>query len=114
MRSTAPVEAADSLSARPAVTRLWLMKTIGSGIVRPPLRLPSARYWTRLVSRGQLAGAMSDPSVHPGEDDLTRYPSEVARDRLMSDRRSRRMRRLWRTVPGAPRCKICQAPFGGP
>ena len=48
------------------------------------------------------------------DDDVVRYPSELARDRLVSNRRARRLRRLWRTLPGAPRCKICSSPFGGP
>ena len=26
----------------------------------------------------------------------------------------RRLRRMWRTVPSAPRCKMCNSPFGGP
>ncbi|MGH2446903.1 MAG: adenylate/guanylate cyclase domain-containing protein [Candidatus Limnocylindria bacterium] len=26
----------------------------------------------------------------------------------------RRLRRLWRTIPSAPRCKMCTRPFGGP
>jgi adenylate cyclase len=37
-----------------------------------------------------------------------------ARDRLTSNDRARRLRRLWRMVPGAPRCKLCTAPFGRP
>ena len=37
-----------------------------------------------------------------------------ARDRLVSDRRARRLRRLWRMLPSGPRCKICTSPFGAP
>jgi adenylate cyclase len=37
-----------------------------------------------------------------------------ARDRLLTDERARRLRRLWRTLPGGPRCKICTSPFGAP
>jgi adenylate cyclase len=32
----------------------------------------------------------------------------------MSNVRARRLRRFWRMMPGAPRCKICTAPFGAP
>ncbi len=39
---------------------------------------------------------------------------EDARGRLMSNRRARRLRRFWRTLPSAPRCKICTSPFGPP
>ena len=37
-----------------------------------------------------------------------------ARAQLMTNRRARRLRRLWRTLPSAPRCKICTSPFGPP
>src|SRR5262245_13534711 len=37
-----------------------------------------------------------------------------ARARLMSNRRARRLRRFWRTLPSAPRCKMCHSPFGPP
>jgi adenylate cyclase len=39
---------------------------------------------------------------------------EHARNRLMSNRRARRLRRFWRTLPSPPRCKICTSPFGPP
>ena len=32
----------------------------------------------------------------------------------MSNRRARRLRRFWRMLPSAPRCKICTSPFGPP
>lgn len=32
----------------------------------------------------------------------------------MSNERARRLRRLWRTLPSAPRCKMCTSPFGPP
>lgn len=37
-----------------------------------------------------------------------------ARSRLTSDRRARRLRRFWRMLPSAPRCKFCNSPFGAP
>ena len=37
-----------------------------------------------------------------------------ARAMLMSNDRARRLRRFWRAIPGAPRCKICTSPFGPP
>jgi adenylate cyclase len=37
-----------------------------------------------------------------------------ARAMLMSNDRARRLRRFWRALPGAPRCKICTSPFGAP
>ena len=39
---------------------------------------------------------------------------EDARSRLISNRRARRLRRFWRMLPSAPRCKICTSPFGPP
>ena len=52
----------------------------------------------------------------PGQPDAepVRYDNEAARSRLLSDARGRRMRRLWRTLPGGQRCKICTSPFGPP
>ena len=38
----------------------------------------------------------------------------AARSRLMSNQRARRLRRIWRTLPSGPRCKICTSPFGAP
>jgi adenylate cyclase len=38
----------------------------------------------------------------------------AARARLISNDRARRLRRLWRMLPGGPRCKLCTAPFGRP
>jgi adenylate cyclase len=46
---------------------------------------------------------------HAGTD-----PDEGARSRLISNRRARRLRRFWRTLPSAPRCKMCTSPFGSP
>jgi adenylate cyclase len=39
---------------------------------------------------------------------------EDARSRLTSNKRARRLRRFWRMLPSAPRCKICTSPFGAP
>jgi adenylate cyclase len=33
---------------------------------------------------------------------------------LKRSRRFRRLRRLWRTIPSPPRCKMCTRPFGAP
>jgi adenylate cyclase len=45
--------------------------------------------------------------------DAGRQPDE-ARDRLVSNDLARRLRRLWRTLPSGPRCKMCTSPFGPP
>ena len=37
-----------------------------------------------------------------------------ARAQLTTNRLARRLRRFWRTLPSAPRCKICTSPFGPP
>jgi len=44
----------------------------------------------------------------------TAHSNEEARRRLLSDERGRRLRRFWRMLPSAPRCKICTSPFGPP
>jgi adenylate cyclase len=33
---------------------------------------------------------------------------------LLRNPRLRRLRRMWRTIPSAPRCKMCTSPFGAP
>lgn len=38
----------------------------------------------------------------------------AARNRLISNRTARRLRRFWRTLPSPPRCKLCTSPFGAP
>jgi len=48
------------------------------------------------------------------EPEPVRHDNEMARSRLLSDERSRRLRRIWRALPGGPRCKICTSPFGPP
>jgi adenylate cyclase len=49
-----------------------------------------------------------EPEPGTGRDE------EHARSRLISNRRAQRLRRFWRTLPSAPRCKICTSPFGPP
>jgi adenylate cyclase len=44
----------------------------------------------------------------PGSDEA------AAADSLNIPPDARRMRALWRSIPSAPRCKLCTAPFGGP
>ena len=39
---------------------------------------------------------------------------DQARRALTTNPRARRLRRFWRSVPSAPRCKICTSPFGPP
>ncbi|MBA2633599.1 MAG: adenylate/guanylate cyclase domain-containing protein [Chloroflexi bacterium] len=48
-----------------------------------------------------------DPRSHTGAE-------RMGRADLKLDRRVRRLRRLWRTIPSAPRCKMCNSPFGAP
>ena len=53
------------------------------------------------------------------QDQLDGDPSETGPDRmgradLKIAPRVRRLRRFWRTVPSAPRCKMCTSPFGPP
>lgn len=43
-----------------------------------------------------------------------REEDDDARDRLVSNRRARRLRRFWRMLPSGPRCKMCTSPFGAP
>jgi adenylate cyclase len=47
-------------------------------------------------------------------DSETEPREEAARETLVYGRRVRRRRRFWRSLPGAPRCKLCTAPLGGP
>ena len=53
------------------------------------------------------------------QDELDGDPSETGPDRmgradLKLEPRVRRLRRMWRAVPSAPRCKMCTSPFGPP
>jgi adenylate cyclase len=41
-------------------------------------------------------------------------PDDGALARLTTNRRARRLRRFWRTLPSAPRCKMCNSPFAPP
>jgi len=50
----------------------------------------------------------------PAPIEPIRHDNEAALGRLLSDEPGRRRRRLWRALPGAPRCKICTSPFGPP
>ena len=56
-----------------------------------------------MSSQDQLNG---DPSA-TGPDRMGRADLKIAP-------RVRRLRRMWRTVPSAPRCKMCTSPFGAP
>ncbi len=52
----------------------------------------------------------------PGESDPT-SPTDarrLGRADLKLSPRVRRLRRFWRTIPSAPRCKMCTSPFGAP
>ncbi|HEX7195932.1 MAG TPA: adenylate/guanylate cyclase domain-containing protein [Candidatus Limnocylindria bacterium] len=48
------------------------------------------------------------PSEHDTDAD------RMGRADLQEDTRTRRLRRMWRAIPSAPRCKMCHSPFGGP
>ena len=41
-------------------------------------------------------------------------PDRMGDAGLKDSRRIRRLRRLWRTIPSPPRCKMCTRPFGAP
>jgi adenylate cyclase len=51
---------------------------------------------------------------HDQDDGAAAQTEEAARERLLVNHRARRLRRLWRTLPSAPRCKMCTSPFGPP
>src|SRR5439155_17537137 len=74
--------------------------------------LPHARYWARQAAGpGNEGGpALEHHEPHGGLP----HDDSDARSRLMSNRRARRLRRFWRMLPSAPRCKICTSPFGPP
>ena len=51
----------------------------------------------------------------PGADPRSHTDaSRMGRADLKLSPRVRRLRRFWRTVPSAPRCKMCTSPFGPP
>lgn len=49
------------------------------------------------------------PGSNPGQDAGERD----AAARLSVGDRQKRLRRFWRSIPSAPRCKLCHRPFGG-
>jgi adenylate cyclase len=51
----------------------------------------------------------TDSQDGPGNDDQERD----AAARLGVGDRQKRLRRLWRSIPSSPRCKLCHRPFGG-
>ena len=53
-----------------------------------------------------------DPSSDPQEASAT--AEWMGDPDHTQSRKVRRLRRLWRTIPSAPRCKICTGPFGTP
>lgn len=58
---------------------------------------------------GEMQPGMPHDHVSPTE------PIErAAQETLRYGPRIRRKRRFWRSLPGAPRCKLCTAPLGGP
>ncbi len=48
--------------------------------------------------------------AEPSQTDATRMGNAG----LKGGSRVRRLRRFWRRIPSAPRCKMCNSPFGGP
>jgi adenylate cyclase len=57
-------------------------------------------------------------SMEPGQPDdperAARQAEQAARTQLNLGMTQRRLRRFWRILPTAPRCKMCNGPFGGP
>jgi adenylate cyclase len=59
-------------------------------------------------------GPLTGPG-EPGEPQPASSPAEDdARSRLVTNERARRLKRFWRMLPSAPRCKFCNGPFGAP
>jgi adenylate cyclase len=56
--------------------------------------------------------------MEPGQPDdperAARQAEQAARTQLNLGTTARRLRRFWRILPTAPRCKMCNGPFGGP
>jgi len=50
----------------------------------------------------------------PADHESPTDPSRMGRADLKIGRHVRRLRRFWRTIPSAPRCKMCYSPFGPP
>jgi adenylate cyclase len=67
----------------------------------------------RVASRGRLMINGAEQDQRNPEDPAHRAEDD-ARSRLISNQRARRLRRFWRMLPSAPRCKICTSPFGPP
>ena len=62
-----------------------------------------------------MSEAPTGPSTGPGESGpVSSRAEDDARSRLMTNQRARRLKRFWRMLPSAPRCKICNGPFGPP
>lgn len=55
-----------------------------------------------------------DERDRPEPRDAMGGADEHARNMLLSNPTARRLRRFWRMMPGAPRCKMCTSPFGPP
>jgi adenylate cyclase len=51
---------------------------------------------------------------HPSGGPSETGPDRMGRADLKLAPSVRRLRRMWRTVPSAPRCKMCTSPFGPP
>jgi adenylate cyclase len=54
------------------------------------------------------------PTSQPDPSSDTTAPERMGSADLKIGRRVRRLRRMWRTIPSAPRCKMCYSPFGAP
>jgi adenylate cyclase len=54
------------------------------------------------------------PQGQLDDDPSETGPDRMGRADLRLTPRVRRIRRFWRTVPSAPRCKMCTSPFGAP
>jgi adenylate cyclase len=52
------------------------------------------------------------PGGRPEQPDVITENGEAA-DQLNVGTRQKRLRRFWRSIPSAPRCKLCHRPFGG-
>jgi adenylate cyclase len=61
-----------------------------------------------MTGAGDAGGGSAPPGMGSGPED------DGARSRLMSNRTAQRLRRFWRMLPSAPRCKMCTSPFGPP
>jgi adenylate cyclase len=57
---------------------------------------------------------MGQSPRQPGSSLDDDSPARMGRADLKLGPRVRRLRRLWRAVPSAPRCKMCNSPFGVP